>query len=186
MDIQSDGSDEVRQLLHKQVPELASGVVQIKGIVRQGEHRTILAVHSIDSSIDPVGACVGERGNRIKSVSQQLSGEKIDIIRWSESTEEFIRNLLAPTRADRIVLDTTKQLATIHVSPDDRSRTLVDQGLRLQMMSLLVGWNLQVVDNHGPGPEARLDEFLARLRNTGGSFGHLGLGRQNHRNENTA
>ena len=143
---QPDGSDEVLRLLKAQIPELASGVVEIKGIVRERGQRTIFAVHSTDGAIDPVGSCVGLRGIRIKTVSEQLSGEKIDIVRWSESTERFISNLIAPAKAERIVLDESARSATIHASPHYRALIIGRHGSRLQMLSRLLGWDFRIVD----------------------------------------
>ena len=147
----TDGSEEVRQLFMKQVPELASGVVQIRGIVRERGFRTMIAVSSTDSAVDPVGSLVGERGIRVKTVvrelwGEKLSGEKIDIIRWSDFLEEFIGNLLAPARASRIVLDAATHRATIYASAEERSVITGPKGTRLRMMSRLVGWELVVAD----------------------------------------
>ena len=91
-----DGSEEVRRLFHEHVPELAGGIVEIRAIARQCGLRSVLAVASTDTRVDPVGSCVGQQGVRVKSVVRLLSGEHIDIVRWSESVEEFIRNALAP------------------------------------------------------------------------------------------
>jgi N utilization substance protein A len=143
---QPDEGEEVRRLFHEHVPQVASGVVEIKGIARMHGQRTILAVHSTDSSVDPVGSCVGERGIHVKAIVQQLSGEKIDIVRWSDSVEEFIRNLLAPARAERIILDGGTHRATIYASPDLRSLIIGRHGSTLEMMSQLAGWDIQIVD----------------------------------------
>lgn len=134
------------RLFHEHVPQVASGVVEIKGIARERGRRTIVSVHSTDGSVDPVGSCVGERGIRVKAIMQHLSGEKIDIVRWSDSVEEFIRNLLAPAKAERIILDGETHRATIYAPPDQRSLIMGRQGSRLEMMSQLAGWDLQVMD----------------------------------------
>jgi len=147
MNAQPDGSEEVRSLLLAQVPELASGVVEIKGIVRERGYRTIIAVWSTDTTIDPVGACVGQRGVRIKGVVQQLSGEMIDVVRWSESLEEFTRNLIAPVPvgAKRIVLDEGTQTVIIHTKPDYMALILGRQGVYGKLLARLLGRKLQVV-----------------------------------------
>ncbi len=146
MHAQSDGSQEVRQLFHEHVPELASGIVEIKGIAREPGQRTIVAVHSTDSNIDAVGAFVGERGKRVRAIVQQMSGEKIDIVRWSDSVEQFICNLLAPAKVERIALENATHRATIHARRDQRSLIIGRQGSRVHLMSRLVGWDLQVID----------------------------------------
>jgi len=120
-------------------------VLEIKGIVRERGHRTIFAVQSSDQAVDPVGACVGVRGIRIKTVVQQLSGEKIDVVRWSESIEEFTRNILAPARTQRIVLEPTTHRMLIYALPEFRSLIIGRHGLRLEMISRLLGWQIQVM-----------------------------------------
>lgn len=146
MHTRPDEIEEVRRLFHKHVPQVASGVIEIKGIARERGQRTIISVYSTDSSVDPVACCVGERGIRVKAVVQELSGEKIDIVRWSDSLEEFIRNLLTPARVERIILDEAKHRATIHASSDQRSLIIGRHGSRLEMMARLAGLDIRVVD----------------------------------------
>jgi N utilization substance protein A len=136
-------NDEIRLLFREHVPEVASGVVEIKSIAREPGQRTILAVHSSDPSICPVGSCVGLRGDPVKTIIKQLPGDKVDVVRWSEPIEEFIRN--APVRAERIVFDAAGHSATIHVSPEYRYRSLIS-GTRLSLLSRLVGWDIRVLD----------------------------------------
>src|ERR1051325_10452498 len=92
--------DEVRQLFHEYVPEVANGVIKIKGIARAPGKRVIVAVWSSDEQIDPVASCMGQRGIRVKTIVQTLSGEKIDIVRWSDSMESFLINCLCPAHID--------------------------------------------------------------------------------------
>ena len=146
MRTQPGDNEEVRRLFAEYVPQVASGVIEIKGIVRERGQRTIVSVHSTDNSVDPVGSCVGEQGSRVKSIIQRLSGEKIDIVRWSDSLETFIRNLLLPTRPERIVLDVVAQRATIYAARDQRSLIIGRHGARLEMMSQLAGLKLEIVD----------------------------------------
>ena len=146
MDSQPDDVEEVWRLFREHVAPIASGAVEIKGIVRERGQRTMVSVHSDNSSVDPVGSCVGERGIRVKAIVQQLSGEKVDIVRWSDSVEQFIRNLLAPARPERIILDEATHRATIFTSPDQRALIVGRRGARLEMMSRLAGWQVEVVD----------------------------------------
>jgi N utilization substance protein A len=143
---QQDDVEEVWRLFRDYVAPLASGAVEIKGIVRVRGQRTMVSVHSNNSSVDPVGSCVGERGIRVHAIVQQLSGEKVDIVRWSDSVEQFIRNLLAPARPERIILDEATHRATIFASADQRALIVGRRGARLEMMSRLAGWQLEVVD----------------------------------------
>ena len=114
--------------------------------MRERGQRTMVSVHSDNSSVDPVGSCVGKRGIRVKAIVQQLSGEKVDIVRWSDSVEQFIRNLLAPARPERIILDEATHRATIFASADQRALIVGRRGARLEMMSRLARWQLEVVD----------------------------------------
>jgi len=145
MRTQPDGSEEIRRLFHEQTPELASGIVEIKAIARERGRRSMLAVSSRNPSVDPVSSCVGQRGIRIKSVVQQLSGEHIDIIRWSESVEDFIRNALAPVVVRRIALDMEAHRAAITVD-STRSGAQAVAPTRLRLASKVVGWELQLVE----------------------------------------
>ena len=139
MDAEPDGSEEVMRLLQEHVPALAAGLVQLKGIVRVRGYRTIVAVHSTDRLADPVGSCIGERGIHIKKVVQRLSGEKIDMVRWSESVERFVRNLIVPALADRVVLYPAHRTVCIYTAPDYKSLIIGPNGKRLEMISRLGG-----------------------------------------------
>ncbi|HEY9510702.1 MAG TPA: hypothetical protein VIV82_12655 [Verrucomicrobiae bacterium] len=140
-----DGSDEVRQLFQENVPGLAKGIFEIKAIARERGHRTILAVYSSDSSIDPVGSCTGERGARVRSVVQHLSGEAVDIIRWSDSIEQFIRNVLAPAVIRSVVLEETTRRAIVKMVSKPAGNWEPDS-IRLKLASRVTGWNLELVD----------------------------------------
>ena len=104
---------EVLNLFKARVPEIASGVITIRGAVRDPGKRTILAVASTDAATDPVGTCVGVRGAVVKSICADLHGEFIDIVRWSDSPETFITNLLAPIQLAGISLDEASRQATV-------------------------------------------------------------------------
>lgn len=139
-------SDEVRRLCRKHVPEVASGSVEIKGIAREVGRRAIVAVHASNRSVCPVGSCVGHRGVRAKTVEAALPGDKLIIVRWSESVEEFLRNLLPPARVERMVFDEAAHRATITVASESASRLSADGGMVLQLASRLIGWDLRLVE----------------------------------------
>ena len=145
MDANLDDLEEVRRLFCEHIPEVANSVIEIKSIARERGQRTIVAVRSSDPGVDPVGACVGLRGIRIKTIVKQLGQEMMDVVRWSESTEEFIRNALAPAKAERIVIDTATNRAIVYASPENRSLMMErDQGLRVLLCSRLVGREIRV------------------------------------------
>jgi transcription termination/antitermination protein NusA len=119
--------------------EIASGVVEIRGIARKAGSRSIIVVSGRDEATDPVGAVVGNRGSRIKPIVSELGGEKVDVVRWSDSIEKFIGNLFAPNKLVQIRYDEPNRQATITFALDviDPSSTM-----RLKLGSDLVGWNL--------------------------------------------
>ena len=144
MSTPSNDNDEIRRLFTEYVPEVAIGVVEIKSIARERGKRSIVAVHSSRSSVCPVGSCVGPNGVRAKTMIRQLPGEKLDIVRWSESIEEFIRNALAPAKVERIVLDAAAHRATLHASREYLALIDGRQGARRELVSKLVGWHILV------------------------------------------
>lgn len=139
-----DDNEEVYRLFHEQVPELASGIVEIKAVARERGCRCMVAVYSADERIDPVGACAGEQGIRLKPIVRQLSGEHIDIIRWSDSPQTFIKNTLAPLIIRSIDLDAACSCATVRVLAQ-ADRHAVDP-VRLRLTSRLTGWELRLIE----------------------------------------
>jgi len=151
-----DDLERVRRLFREHVPEIASGTVEIRGLVRQPGKLSILAVFSKDPKVDPVGACVGHRGSRVKSILARLDGEFIDIYRWNESPELFIRDVMDPSTVVRTSFDEVTRQVTVTSVPDAdltpdqlelrsklelRSRLVLQSRLILQM----TGWKLKVV-----------------------------------------
>ena len=114
-------TDFVRRLFELEVPEIAEGTIEIKALAREPGHRTKIAVASSDSNVDCVGACVGVRGSRIKNIVDELNGEKIDIIRWSDEPEALLPNALKPAEVSGIILSSENQVATIVVPNDQLS-----------------------------------------------------------------
>ena len=139
MDRHSDEVERLRQLLERNVPEIASGVAEIRGIARTAGSRSIIVVSGRDEAANPVGAVVGNRGDRIKPIVAELGGEKVDVVRWSDSIEKFIGHLFAPNKLVQIRYDEPNRRATITLALDviDSSTTM-----RLKLGSELVGWNL--------------------------------------------
>lgn len=134
----SDPSEEVRRLICDQVPEIAQGKVQIKGIVRDRSYGTIVAVHSTDAQLHAVGVVVGERGVRIKAVVKQLNNEKIDVVRWEESTEDFLRNLFYPALVSRVLVDRELNRVTVFAPSDQLALITGARGPRLELITRLV------------------------------------------------
>lgn len=137
--------DFVRKLFELEVPEILEEVIEIKGIARESGHRTKIAVFSTDSEVDCVGACVGVRGVRIKSVVDELNGEKIDIVKWSDTPEELLPNALKPAGVSGIVLSSEERSASIVVPDEQFSLAIGKRGQNVRLASRLTDWNLDVI-----------------------------------------
>ncbi|MGR3178675.1 MAG: transcription termination factor NusA [Candidatus Anammoxibacter sp.] len=137
--------DFVRRLFEMEVPEITEKIIEIKGIARESGHRTKIAVHSTDANIDCVGACVGVRGVRIKSVVNELNGEKIDIVKWSDEPEELLPNALKPAGVTGLVLSSEGRSASIIVPDDQFSLAIGKRGQNVRLASVLTDWNLDII-----------------------------------------
>lgn len=134
----------VRRLFEIEVPEIHDGIVEIKGVAREAGSRTKIAVYSSDPKVDPVGSCVGMRGQRVKNIVRELRGEKIDIIRWNEDIENYIREALKPAEIAEIKLNRSEKWAEIFVADDQLSLTIGKKGQNVRLASKLLGWRLDV------------------------------------------
>jgi N utilization substance protein A len=135
----------LRRLLELEVPEIEDDVIEIKGIVREAGARAKLAVQTSDPNVDPVGACVGNNGARIKSISQELSGEKIDIIIWSNDPLQYIRNALSPAKIVKIepMLEQEKAVK-VYARPDQLSLAIGKAGQNVRLSARLTGWKIDI------------------------------------------
>ncbi len=138
--------DLVRRLFELEVPEIADGIIEIKRVVREPGYRTKMAVISQDPKIDCIGACVGVRGSRIKAVIDELRGERIDIIRWSDSLETLIMNGLKPAviHIDNIFPDVDSHSAVVLVDEDQQSLAIGKKGQNVRLASRLCGWDIDI------------------------------------------
>lgn len=138
--------DLVRRLFDLEVPEIADEIIEIKRVVREPGYRTKMAVQSADPRIDCIGACVGVRGSRIKAVIDELRGERIDIIRWSDSLETLIMNGLKPAviHIDNIFPDVENRRAIVIVDEDQQSLAIGKKGQNVRLASKLCGWEIDI------------------------------------------
>jgi N utilization substance protein A len=138
--------DLVRRLFELEVPEIADGIIEIKRVVREPGYRTKMAVQSQDPKIDSIGACVGVRGSRIKAVIDELRGERIDIIKWSDSLETLIMNGLKPAtiHLDNIYPDVDTHSAVVIVDEDQQSLAIGKKGQNVRLASRLCGWDIDI------------------------------------------
>lgn len=135
----------LRKMLELEVPEIKEGVIEIKNIVREGGARAKAAVFRLDPNVDPVGACVGDQGARIKNISRELAGEKIDIIVWSEDPLVYIRNALSPAKISKIEPDITQERsASVLVVPDQLSLAIGKAGQNVRLAARLTGWKIDI------------------------------------------
>ncbi len=137
--------DLVRALFELEVPEIADGTIAIRRIEREPGYRTKLAVDSSDDKVDCVGACVGVRGNRIKSIIDELNGERIDIIRWNNDPAMLIANALKPAEVGDITLDPSTKKALVIVNEDQQSLAIGRKGQNVRLASKLTGWDIDIM-----------------------------------------
>ena len=135
----------VKELFTVEVPEIGDRIVEIKGIVREPGHRTKIAVHSSDMKVDAIGACVGVRGTRIRNIVEELNGEKIDIVRWNDSQDLFIRNALSPAEISAVELDRETQRARVIVPEDQLSLAIGKKGQNVRLTAKLTHWHIDIM-----------------------------------------
>lgn len=134
----------VKRLFEMEVPEIAAGVVQIKSIAREAGSRTKMAVYSTDAVIDPVGACVGPRGNRVEKVVAELKNEKIDIIKWSPDPAEFIANALNPAHVLSVFVAENEKACRVVVPDNQLSLAIGKEGQNARLAAKLTGWRIDI------------------------------------------
>ncbi len=152
----------VKRLFEQEVPEIHDGIVRVQAAAREAGSRTKMAVSSTDTKIDCVGSCVGVRGQRVKNVVRELGGEKIDIIRYSEDTETYIKSAMAPAELAEIRLDSRNKAAEIIVEDDQLSLSIGKKGQNVRLASKLVGWKLDVRSRSQKIPLGSLDGVGAK------------------------
>ncbi len=154
----------IRRLFEREVPEVGERTIEIKALAREPGHRTKIAVSSIDSKVDAVGACVGVRGSRIKNIVEELGGEKIDIVRWNESSQILIGNALKPAEVTEVALCFELGRATVVVNEDQLSLAIGKRGQNVRLAARLTGWDIDILTP--PEFQAgvqRLDQTLKRI-----------------------
>src|SRR5436190_16510491 len=135
----------IKKLFEREVPEVGERTIEIKALAREAGHRTKIAVSSIDSKVDAVGACVGVRGSRIKNIVEELGGEKIDIVRWNESSQILIANALKPAEVAEVALCFELGRATVVVNDDQLSLAIGKRGQNVRLAARLTGWDVDIL-----------------------------------------
>jgi N utilization substance protein A len=147
--------DFIKGLFELEVPEIAESIIEVHSLAREAGYRTKIAVASNDDKVDPVGACVGVRGSRIKNIVDELGGEKIDIVRWSESSQELITNALMPAKVSETALCFELGRATVVVDTDQLSLAIGRHGQNVRLAARLTGWDIDILtpDEYNEGVE---------------------------------
>ena len=134
----------IRKLFDLEVSEIADGTVIIRGIAREAGFRTKIAVHSNDEKVDPVGACVGLRGQRVKNIVRELSGEKVDIVKWNTDIKTFVTNSLAPAKLVRVEIEELENTVRVIVEADQLSLAIGKKGQNARLTAKLTGWKIDI------------------------------------------
>jgi len=147
--------DFIHRLFELEVPEISEKIIEIRALAREAGYRTKVAVTSLDEKVDPVGACVGVRGSRIKNVVDELGGEKIDIVRWNDSSQVLVANALMPARVSEIALCFELGRATVVVDIDQLSLAIGKHGQNVRLDARLTGWDIDILtpDEYNQGIE---------------------------------
>ncbi len=156
------------ELFKTEVPEVAEGIVTIRGAARVPGVRAKVAVSSIDSDVDPVGACVGMKGNRVQNIVQELRGEKIDIVQWSPDVARFVCNSLSPAEISRVIIDEDNQSMEVIVSDEYLSIAIGKGGQNVSLACEITGWHLEVTSEEDYSRELKQGyDSLMQLSNVG-------------------
>jgi N utilization substance protein A len=134
----------LKKIFALEVPEINEGTIEIKAVAREPGERAKIAVHSTDSSVDPVGACVGIKGSRVQAVVQELKGERIDIVTWTPDEPSFVARALSPAEVARVVVDEDKHAMEVIVADDQLSLAIGRRGQNVKLASKLTGWKIDV------------------------------------------
>ncbi len=148
----------VRRLFEAEVAEISDRTVELKAIAREAGYRTKVAVGTTDEKVDPVGACVGLRGARVKNIVRELNNEKVDIIRWSEDLQDFVNDALKPAQIRSFTANEDDKVIHVTVDEEDLSKAIGRRGQNARLTSKLVGWDVQVRKD-----ESQHEKFEARV-----------------------
>lgn len=156
----------VRRLFESEVAEISDRTVELRAVAREAGYRTKVAVYTHDDKVDPVGACVGLRGARVKNIVRELNNERVDIIRWNEDISEFVTEALKPATVRSLALDQEDRVVNVTVDEEDLSKAIGRRGQNARLTSKLTGWDVQVRKD-----ESQHEQFEARV---GDAASHLG------------
>ena len=151
----------LRRLFELEVPEIYEGYVDIKSVAREPGYRSKIAVASRDASIDPVGACVGPKGSRVRMVVSELRGEKIDVVEWNEDPAQFVANALSPARVKSVTVNEVDHTAEVIVPDNQLSLAIGKEGQNARLAAKLTGWRIDIKSESQAADAGETDEILA-------------------------
>ena len=151
----------LRRLFELEVPEIYEGYVEIKSVAREPGYRSKIAVSSRDPSIDPVGACVGPKGSRVRMVVSELRGEKIDVVEWNEDPAKFVSNALSPAKVKDVKIDEAEHTAEVIVPDNQLSLAIGKEGQNARLAAKLTGWRIDIKSESQAREEAETTSILA-------------------------
>lgn len=151
----------VKRLFELEVPEIFDGIVEIKNIAREAGSRTKIAVYSNDENVDAMGACVGAKGSRVQNIVNELKNEKIDIIKWSKVSEEFIANSLSPAKVIDVEVDEENKSAKVVVDDNQLSLAIGKEGQNVRLAAKLTGWKIDIKSKSQVSEEPSTEETLS-------------------------
>lgn len=149
----------VKRLFELEVPEIQDGIVEIKSISREAGSRTKMAVYTSDENVDPVGACVGSRGSRVQAIVDELFGEKIDIINWSDNPEKLISSALSPAKVEKVIINDEGKSATVIVPDYQLSLAIGKEGQNVRLAAKLCGWKIDIKSHTQFFPSDDIEDF---------------------------
>ena len=162
--ILSRRSEEIlKKIFYLEIPEIANGLVEIKGVAREAGSRSKVAIYTEAENVDPVGSCVGQRGARIQTIISELGGEKVDIIEYNEDQAKFIANSLAPAKTLSIELNEQEHRAIVKVSPDKLSLAIGKNGQNVRLAAHLTGWKIDIIEATEDGEKKVADSEEGEL-----------------------
>lgn len=170
--------DLIRRLFEIEVPEIYDGMVEIKSIAREPGARSKVAVFSREPNLDPVGACVGPKGSRVRMVVEELRNERVDVIQWDENPATYVKNALSPAKVTRVDIDEETHYATIVVPDDQLSLAIGKEGQNARLAARLTGWHIDIKSASFAGEPAAMDNMLIdedeSVEDEGGLCEHVG------------
>lgn len=155
----------IKRLFELEVPEIHDGIVEVKGVAREPGARSKIAVHSRDEKVDPVGSCVGPRGSRVQAVVQELRGEKVDIIKWSDDPAVYVANSLSPARVLDVTVDEENKVSQVIVPDNQLSLAIGKEGQNARLAARITGWKIDIKPESEAGD---WDDWEADLNLDGG------------------